>query len=52
MDKLYETQPNSRYAVAEDVFGEKYEAEGLGKKVEGVAALINWALSEIPEKEE
>jgi CRISPR system Cascade subunit CasC len=51
LDKLYKTSPNSRYAVAEDVFGEKYEAKGLGEKLEGIPALIEWALSEIPKKE-
>jgi CRISPR system Cascade subunit CasC len=51
LDKLYETLPNSRYAVAEDVFGEKYEAKGLGEKLEGIPSLIEWALSEIPKKE-
>jgi CRISPR system Cascade subunit CasC len=52
LDKLYGTSPNSRYAVAEDVFGEQYEAKGLGKKEESITALIGWALSEVSKKEE
>lgn len=52
LDKLYGTPPNSRYAVAEDVFGEKYEAKGLGEKMEGVTALFNWVLCEVSKKEE
>ena len=51
LDKLYGTPPNSRYAVAEDVFGEKYEAKGIGEKMDSITALISWALSEISKKE-
>lgn len=52
LDKLYETKANSRYAAAEDVFDEKYVAKGLGEKLESIPALIKWALSEAPKKEE
>jgi CRISPR system Cascade subunit CasC len=52
LDKLYGTPSNSRYAVAEDVFGEKYEATGLGKRMEGVTSLIDWVLCEVSKKEE
>jgi len=51
LDKLYGTPSNSRYAVAEDVFGEKYEAKGIGEKMDSITALISWALSEISKKE-
>jgi CRISPR system Cascade subunit CasC len=51
LDKLYGTPPNSRYAVAEDVFGEKYEAKGIGEKMDSITALISWALSEVSKKE-
>jgi CRISPR system Cascade subunit CasC len=52
LDKLYGTPSNSRYAVAEDVFGEKYEPTGLGERMEGITALINWVLCEVSKKEE
>jgi len=52
LDKLYGTLPNSCYAVAEDIFGEKYEAKELGVKTENITALIKWALSEVFKKEE
>lgn len=52
LDKLYGTTPNSRYSVAEDVFGEKFETKGIGENLESVTALINWALSEVCTKEE
>ena len=52
LDKLYGTLPNSHYAVAEDVFGEKYEAKGIGEQMEGITVLINWALCEVSKKEE
>jgi len=47
LDKLYGTSANSRYAVAEDIFGEKFEAKGLGEKRESIATVIAWALSEV-----
>ncbi|PJC73979.1 MAG: type I-E CRISPR-associated protein Cas7/Cse4/CasC [Syntrophobacterales bacterium CG_4_8_14_3_um_filter_49_14] len=52
LDKLYGTKANSRYAVAEDVFGKEYKAEGLGEKLESIPALIKWALDEVSKKEE
>ena len=52
LDKLYDTSPNSCYAVAEDIFGERYEAKGLGDKQESVTALIEWVLSEVSKKED
>jgi CRISPR system Cascade subunit CasC len=52
LDKLYGTSPNSRYAVAEDLFGENYAAKGFGKKEASVAALIQWAVSEVSDKKE
>ena len=52
LDKLYGTSANSRFAVAEDVFGEKYEAKGLGVKLDSITALVEWALSEVSRKEE
>lgn len=52
LDKLYGTSPNSRYAVAEDVFGKEYKAKGLGERMEGVTALIDWVLREVSKKEE
>ncbi len=51
LDKLYGTSANSRYAVAEDIFGEKFEAKGLGEKVENINALLDWALREVSTKE-
>ncbi len=47
LDKLYGTSANSRYVVAEDIFGEKYEAKGLGGKLESIATVIDWTLSEV-----
>ncbi|MES2355659.1 MAG: type I-E CRISPR-associated protein Cas7/Cse4/CasC [Pseudomonadota bacterium] len=46
LDKLYGTVINSRYAVAEDVFGEKFDATGMGIKEDSVAKIIEWAVSE------
>ncbi len=51
LDKLFETTPNSRYAVAEDVFGATYKAEGLGKQLASVPKLIEWALTEVSMQE-
>ena len=51
LDKLYGTPVNSRYAVAEDVFGQKHKADGLGEKLESITSLIDWALSEVSAKE-
>ena len=51
LDKLYETVAPSRYAVAEDLFGEKFETKGLGEKSPNVTSVIEWALSEVSEKE-
>lgn len=47
LDKLYGTPCNSRFAVAEDVFGGKFEAKGLGSQVESVSAIIDWAMGEV-----
>jgi len=47
LDKLYGTSANSRYAVAEDIFGEKFEAKGLGEERESITTLIDWALNEV-----
>ena len=52
LDKLYGTVATSRYAVAEDLFGAKFEAKGLGEKSTSVASVIEWALSEVSKKEE
>ncbi len=51
LDKLYSTPCNSRYAVSKDVFGEKYEAKGLGSQEESISAVIGWALGEVSKKE-
>lgn len=51
LDKLYGTVATSRYAVAEDLFGEKFDAKGLGEKSTSVACIIEWALSEVSKKE-
>jgi len=51
LDKLYGTPCNSRYAVSEDVFGEKFDAKGLGSKEESLFAVIDWALREVSKKE-
>ena len=51
LDKLYSTPCNSRYAVSEDVFGEKFEAKGLGSQEESISKVIKWALAEVSEKD-
>lgn len=51
LDKLYGTTCNSRYAVSEDIFGEKYEAKGLGSQEVSIPAVIEWALGEVSKKE-
>lgn len=51
LDKLFETAPNSRYAVTEDVFGATYKAEGLGNQLTSVPKLIEWALTEVSAQE-
>jgi CRISPR system Cascade subunit CasC len=51
LDKLYETEANARYAVAEDVFGKTYKADGLGEQLESVPKLIKWALTEVSKQE-
>jgi CRISPR system Cascade subunit CasC len=51
LDKLYSTPCNSRYAVSEDIFDEKFEAKGLGGKEESVSAVIDWVLREVSKKE-
>jgi len=51
LDKLYETETNARYAVAEDVFGMAYKADGLGAQLESVPKLIKWALAEVSKQE-
>jgi CRISPR system Cascade subunit CasC len=51
LDKLYGTPCNSRYVVSEDVFGEKFEAKGLGSQVDSISAVIDWALGEVSKKE-
>lgn len=52
LDRLYGTPCNSRYALSQDVFDEKFEAKGLGSQEESIATLINWALNEVSKKEE
>ena len=51
LDKLYETGTNARYAVAEDIFGTAYKADGLGAQLESVPKLIKWALTEVSKQE-
>lgn len=51
LDKLYEAKANARYAVAEDVFGTTYKAEGVGSRLDSVPKLIEWALTEVSCKE-
>ncbi|MHB1515366.1 MAG: type I-E CRISPR-associated protein Cas7/Cse4/CasC [Acidiferrobacteraceae bacterium] len=51
LDKLYGTPCNSRYAVSEDIFGEKFDAKGLGSQVESISAVIDWASGEVSKKE-
>ncbi len=51
LDKLYGTPCNSRYAVSEDIFGEKFEAKGLGSQEESFSAVVDWALGEVSKKE-
>lgn len=51
LDKLYETETNARYAVAEDVFGKTYKADGLGEQLDSVPKLIKWALAEVSKQE-
>lgn len=51
LDNLYETRPNARYAVAEDVFGKTYRAGGMGEQLESVPKLINWAVAEVSRQE-
>jgi len=51
LDKLYGTPCNSRYAVSEDVFGDKFDAKGLGSQEESLSAVIDWALCEVSKKE-
>ncbi len=52
LDKLYETKHNARYAVAEDIFGKSYKADGLGVQLESVPKLIEWVMAEVSKKEE
>ncbi|MCF6255993.1 MAG: type I-E CRISPR-associated protein Cas7/Cse4/CasC [Gammaproteobacteria bacterium] len=52
LDKFYGTTCNARYVVSEDTFGERFDAKGLGKQEENVAAVIEWALSEVTKKGE
>lgn len=51
LDKLYGVPCNSRYAVSEDVFGNKFEAKGLGSQEESISAVIGWALGEVSKRE-
>lgn len=51
LDKLYGTVATSRYAVAEDLFGEKFETKGFGEKSTSIASVIEWALSEVSKEE-
>lgn len=51
LDKLYSTPCNSRYAVSEDVFGEKFEAKGLGSQEESISDVIAWTLAEVSKKD-
>ncbi len=51
LDKLYDTPCNGRYAVSEDIFGEKFDAKGLGSQVESISAIIDWAMGEVSKQE-
>jgi CRISPR-associated protein Cas7/Cse4/CasC subtype I-E len=51
LDNLYETKPNARFALAEDVFGKTYKAVGLGEQLESVPKLIKWAVAEVSSQE-
>jgi len=51
LDKLYGTTCNSRFAVSEDVFGDRFDAKGLGSQQESLSAVIDWALCEVSKKE-
>jgi CRISPR system Cascade subunit CasC len=50
LDALYKTEPNSRYACAEDTFGDKFEVVGLGEKLPSIPDVIEWALKELKTK--
>jgi CRISPR system Cascade subunit CasC len=47
LDKLYGAAGNSFFVAAEDLFGAKFQADGLGQKLDSVKALVEWALSEV-----
>ncbi len=51
LDKLYDTPCHARFAVTQDTFGERFEAKGFGSQEESINAVINWALSEVSQKE-
>lgn len=51
LDKLYGTPCNGRYAVSEDIFGEKFDAKGLGSQVDSISALIDWVMGEVSKQE-
>jgi CRISPR system Cascade subunit CasC len=51
LDKLYSTPCNGRYAVSEDIFGEHFEAKGLGSQAESISAIIDWAMGEVSKQE-
>jgi CRISPR system Cascade subunit CasC len=51
LNKLYGTPCNSRYALSQDTFGEKFEMKGLGSQEESIAAVIDWALDESSKRE-
>ncbi len=51
LDKLYGNGASSCYAVAEDLFGESFEATGLGEKHESIGAVIEWVLRTVSTKE-
>lgn len=51
LDKLYGTPCNGRYAVSKDIFGEKFDAEGLGSQVDSIPAIIDWVMGEVSKQE-
>ncbi|MFA7060669.1 MAG: type I-E CRISPR-associated protein Cas7/Cse4/CasC [Pedobacter sp.] len=52
LDKLYDTKANARFAVSEDVFDKAYKADGLGKQLESVPKLVEWAIDAVTKREE
>lgn len=52
LDKLYGTADNTRYALAEDVFGGDFKADGFKHKLGSITELIAWVAEEVSKKEE